>query len=67
MLNILKRKYKRSDWLEGLMAAEIVQERFTYESSYNYYIFEIENKVFPEFSSGYKDYLDYYENNLKNL
>lgn len=68
MFNLFKKKYKRSDWLSGLISAEKDLESSGYEHcrwalldvrSYglDYYIIE--------YTNGYEDYLDYYENNLK--
>ena len=67
MFNIFKRKYKRSDWLEGLMAAERLNQSRGSDYALNYLNYVISQVKHEEFRQGYSDYLDYFENNLKNL
>lgn len=67
---MFKRKQERSEWLEGLLAAENDVESCGYEhcrwashdtriQGFDYYI--------TEFMNGYDDYLAHYKNNLKNI
>ena len=73
MFNIFKRKYKWSEWLEGVMAAEsLIQCGYTYNE---YMVFGspdgnttqsyLNVRYMEGRRQGCRDYLDYYENNLK--
>lgn len=74
MFNLFKKKYIRSDWFSGLIIAEDYVSRGYDRVDTHFYIRRLYNSKekhgvnwpidHPEWS-GIKDYLDYYENNLK--
>lgn len=69
MFNIFKRKYKRSDWLNGLLNAENIANKYGIDECYLTYYNDIATDYsdITEFSKGYYHYIIYYENILKNL
>lgn len=69
MFNLFK-KHKRSDWMKGLQGAE----RDVECSGIEHCSWALNDAIscglmspFSNYSVGYRDYLDYYENNLKNI
>ena len=63
MFNIFKRKYKRSEWLSGLLNAEEIVKK---HSEVPYWLIKKDFQI-GDYSQGENDYIVYFENILKNL
>ena len=73
-MNVFKRKYKRSQWMEGLLECEnLLQEGYEYLKNDGVHVW-FDHKDVIKFAIpvrqiqrciGIMDYLQYYENNLK--
>lgn len=60
---LFKHKYKRSNWMRGLLEAEDMVKQ-------GYSVQQLEDEFFNDVGDYWKasnEYIDYYENNLKNI